>query len=424
MAVFVEQTAPGDVIKTEIISAKKTYARGILKEIIQPSERRVKPFCPLFKACGGCQWQHIDYEEQLNAKKKIVEESLQKVGDIQVKDTIASSETREYRCKVQFPVQQTRVSKRFLAGYYAKGSHELINIKYCPVQPAIIDEITKYLREKSQQLELSAYDEKKNKGLIRHFVFRYSKTNKNLTLTIVTNAEKVSGQLEYLCKSVKNNFNEIEGVLVNFNTTKSNVILGKDSKLIAGKDYIEEQLDGKIFKISHDSFFQVNPLTATKMFSEVRKMIEERTSNPKILDIYAGSGSFSTFLSDIALEITAVEAGKSSVADGKDNLIKNNITNISYIEENADTAIPKLTKQGEIFDVVILDPPRKGCSKEVLEAIKELKPKYLIYVSCNPSTLARDFEILSEKYNAEFVQPVDMFCHTYHVESILISKLK
>jgi len=422
MTVFVPDTVADDHVKAEIISMKKNFANAVIKEIITPSEHRTKPFCPLANACGGCQWQHINYEEQLRAKKKIIEECMQKIAGIEVpvNDVLRSDEVKEYRCKVQYPVQQTKVSKRFLAGYYRKNTHDIVNIKFCPIQPRIIDEIAEFLRKKAQELNLTAYNEKNKKGLIRHFVFRYSQTNKDLLLTIVLNAKESNDIIEELCIAVKNEFPAISGVLLNFNTNRSNIILGKETELIVGNDYIEEVLDGRTFHISAESFFQVNPLTAQKMFSEVRKIVEEKTQNPSVLDVYAGSGSFSMFLNDLASNITAVEESESSVNDGLENLKLNNIENISFIKGNADEALQNLVENSEEYDVVILDPPRKGCSESVIESVKKLAGKYIIYTSCNPSTLARDVKLLSDNFVPEFIQPVDMFCHTYHVESILV----
>ncbi|HBG48425.1 MAG TPA: hypothetical protein DDW90_02750 [Cyanobacteria bacterium UBA9971] len=509
MTVFVPDTVAGDYIKAKIVSVKKNFANAEITEIIMPSEHRIKPFCPLANACGGCQWQHINYEEQLRAKKQIIEECMQKIAGIEVsvKDVLKSDEVKEYRCKVQYPVQQTKISKRFLAGYYRKNTHDIVNIKFCPIQPSIIDEIAEYLRKKAQELDLTAYNEKNKKGLIRHFVFRYSQTNKDLLLTIVVspppcpppqgggrmvaegaappppapNKVDFLPELKKLCAAVKNEFPAISGVLVNYNTKHSNVILGKETELIEGKDYIEEILEGRTFHISAESFFQVNPLTAQKMFLEVRGIVEDKVSGyfsdtvilsaseesvqhtktaiipngtdpsalpqddkkiqhdnfekPSILDVYAGSGSFSMFLSDLASNITAVEESESSVNDGLENLRLNKIENITFIQGNADEVLKKMTGgeqkpenedeepiiiEPQAFDIVILDPPRRGCSESVIESIKKLAAKYIIYISCNPSTLARDVKLLSEDFIPEYIQPVDMFCHTYHVESILV----
>jgi 23S rRNA (uracil1939-C5)-methyltransferase len=447
IAVFVADTAPGDVVKAEIVSAKKNFAKAQLSEVITPSPHRIKPFCPLANACGGCQWQFIDYEEQLKSKKNIVEECMTKIAGIEipVKDVLRSDEVREYRCKIQYPVQQTKNSKRFLAGYYKKGTHDIINIKYCPIQPRIIDDITDFLRKKAQEYEVTAYHEKSKKGLIRHFVFRYSHTNNNLLLTLVINMKRedyeyhtnipaiqettykkqLLSDLKDLCKEVKNEFSEVTGVLVNFNASNSNLIMGRDSELITGLDFIEEEIENRKFHISADSFFQVNPVAAKKMFLEVRKTVEERAnkdSKSSILDVYAGSGSFSMFVNDFAEKIVAVEESDSSVKDGEKNLELNNINNIEFKKGDAEKVLQEIEESGEKFDFVILDPPRKGCSESVINSVKKLTAKYLIYVSCNPSTLARDAKLLNEDFIPESIQPVDMFCHTYHVESILVMR--
>ncbi len=430
-AIFVSDTAPGDVVKAQIVSSKKSYAKAVLLEIIEPSKCRTKPECPLAKVCGGCQWQYIDYKEQLNIKKQIVKETLDKISgmDTPVNDVIASDFQKEYRCKIQYPIQQTKVSKRFLAGYYKKASHELVNIKYCPAQPAIIDEITQYFRDKAQELDLLAYKETNNKGLIRHLIYRYSSTQKNITLTIVINSNKASNNLKELCENIYNKFDSIKGVSVNFNTAKSNVIQGRDYQLICGDDFILEELENEnkkiTFKISSASFFQVNINTAVKMFNYVRELVKNNTKNPSILDVYAGVGSFTFWLEDLASDITAIEDNPNAVKDARENIKLNNVNpeKINYLQGNADSQLEQLAKDNKKYDVIILDPPRKGCSEIALNALKQLTDKYIIYVSCNPATLARDLKYLNEfGFTPEFAQPVDMFCHTYHIESIVLLK--
>jgi len=432
LAVFVPDSVPGDKVKITIVSYKKSYARGIIQEIISPSVNRANSCCPLSKVCGGCQWQHIEPAEQLRAKKQIVEDSFKKIAhlDILVKDVIESEYNNsiygaEYRCKVQYPVQQTSVSKRFLIGYYKKASHEIVNIKYCFVQPHIIGDITEFIRNRALELHLSAYDENSQKGLIRHIVFRYSRTNKNLLLIIVINADKIPEKLAEVCRAVKKKFPEVAGALINFNTSNTNVILGFKSELICGKDFITETLDDKTFKISAGSFFQVNPATAAKMFNAVKDVINERIKNPSILDVYAGAASFSIWLEHFASKVIAVEENPYAIKDAQENIKLNNIENekIQLIEGNADKVLQDLANQGKEFDVIILDPPRKGCSQAVLDAVVKLTNRYIIIVSCNPTTLARDVKLLSENgFTPEFVQPVDMFCHTYHIESIVVMK--
>jgi len=435
--IFVPDTAPEDFVKVEIISSSKSYAKGRLVEIIKPSKYRIEskvgsggqelnPFpCPLAKVCGGCQWQHVQYNEQLKAKKKIVEDSLKKIAhlDIPVNDALQAPENLEYRCKVQYPVRQTKVSRKYLVGYFKKGTHEVVNIKYCPVQPRIIDKITEFIREKMQKLQLNAYNERTRKGMIRHIVYRYSKTQDKLLVVIVINDKYISDAVKELCISVKNKFTEVEGALLNFNRLNSNVILGNEFKLVAGKDYIEEILDGRKFKISAGSFFQVNPTAATGMFNYVHKIVSEKDVSPSVLDVYAGVGSFAVWLKDIASKITAIEENPIAVKDAFENIELNKHisgADIEIIEGTADNVLQKFVEENKEFDITILDPPRKGCSQATLDAVSKLTRKYIIYVSCNPATLARDLQLLSNNFIPEFIQPVDMFCHTYHIESIAV----
>lgn len=425
MSIFVEDVCPEDVVKVKITQVKKNFARAILLEILEPSSNRVKPFCPMTKVCGGCQWQHVNYKTQLKYKQKAVEDTLKKIAgiDIPVKEIIASPITEKYRCKVQYPVRQTRVSKRILAGYFKKGTHEVVNIKYCPIQPRIIDKTTEDIREMAAEHNLSAYDEKKHKGLIRHIVYRFSQSENNLNLILVVNDEKVSPQLKKFCESIKETKPHIKGVSVNFNNKRTNVIMGAKTQNVVGDDFIIENLDGNIYKISSGSFFQVNPPAAVNIFNAVKKIIVEKVQNPRILDAYSGVGSFSIWLRDIASEIYAVEEYPQAVLDAKENITLNKADNIKIFEGDAKLIFRELKDKGEKFDVVVIDPPRKGCDEEAIDALESLSDKYIIYVSCNPATLARDIKLLSDKgFDCEFVQPVDMFCHTYHIESIALIK--
>lgn len=425
IAIFIPDVAPGDVIKAEIISAKKSYAKAKLVEIITPSKDRIKPFCGLANVCGGCQWQHLDYEAQLKAKKQIVQETVKRISGIDtvVKDVLPSDKIKHYRCKVQYPVGQTKVSKRILAGYYKKGTHEIVNVKHCPIQSELIDEITEFVRTRAQELGLTAYNEKKAKGLIRHFVFRESSTTNQVNLIFVINYKKVPDEMVELAEDVMSKFKEVTGVLANFNIGRNNVILGKEFVSICGEDHIIEEIKGVKYKITAGSFFQVNPTSAVKIFDTVKDAIKERVENPTILDVYSGVGSFSYWLNDIAKNVTSIESYPLAVEDAKENKLLNKADNVDIFEGDAQTLLDDFVKEKMTFDVVITDPPRKGCSTESIEAIAALAQKYIVYVSCNPSTLARDLKSLQEKgFTPEFIQPVDMFCHTYHVESIVVLK--
>ncbi len=424
--VFVEDVCPEDVVKAKIKVLNKNFAKAEIEEIIEPSKHRVKPFCPLHNVCGGCGWQHVDYEAQLREKRNIVEETVKKITgrDIEVRPVIASPETREFRCKVQYPVSQTKVSKRILAGYYKKGTHELVNIKFCPIQPKIMDKIIDFIREKAQELEISGYNEKKHIGELRHVVFRYSKAKNECMVIFVVNDTKLNEKFRELTKKVMGEFAHVKGCCINYNTAKGNVIMSNDTRCIEGDKYYFEKVGDIEYRISANSFFQVNLGTAKNIFDTVKNIVSENYPQAKILDAYSGVSSFGLYLKDVAREVVCVEESESASYDAKENVKLNNAENFRILNGNAKEIFEKLVNDGEKFDVTILDPPRKGCEKESLDYAVKLTDKAIIYVSCNPSTLARDIKYLEEQgkggFKAQYIQPFDMFCHTYHVESVCL----
>jgi len=425
--VFIEEVVTGDIIDAKIVTKNKSYCKGIIEKINTPSKNRVEPFCSLANVCGGCQWQYISYDYQLEAKREIVKDCIQKIAgiDIKVLPTMPASNTKGYRCKIQYPVAQTKVSKRYLVGYYKKGTHEIINIKHCPIQPAIIDDVVQFLRDKAQELGIVAYDEASHKGTLRHFVFRYSKSEKKMILILVVNDRKIHKNLKDLSEAVSEEFPQLIGVVVNSNTDKTNKIMGERFFPAVGKDYIIEHIDKFKYRISAGSFFQVNIESAKNILDVVRELVRKNCKSPRILDAYSGVGTFGIYLSHLAKTIVAVEEYHQAVMDASSNLKLNYIDNIDLIEGNAEKIFKKLEDAGEYFDLVIIDPPRKGCNSEALDSISRLSKKHIIYVSCNPATLARDMKILKEKgFEPKFVQPIDMFCHTYHIETVVLFEKK
>ena len=419
--VFIEGACPQDKLKVRILKANKNFASAVIEEILEPSPHRVKPFCPMHNVCGGCGWQHIDYDFQLEQKKNIVFETVKKITgeDIEVKDVIPSPQTRAFRSKVQYPVSQTKVSKRLLAGYYKKGSHELVNIKFCPIQPKIIDKITEFIRQNAQELGISGYNEKLHKGELKHLVYRYSCSKNELIVIFVVNDTKLSEKFKKLSKKLIEEFAHIKGCLINYNTDKTNLIMSGDTRKILGENYITEKIGDKTFKISANSFFQVNIGSAKNIFNIVKDIIKNNYPNARILDAYSGVSSFGIWLSDIAKEVVSVEEAPSATKDAAENVKLNNVTNLTALNGDAKKIFEQLVQKSEKFDVTVLDPPRKGCSKEALDFAIKLSKKSIIYVSCNPSTLARDLKYLKENgFRTKYIQPVDMFCHSYHIESV------
>ncbi len=423
--VFIQGGCPQDKLKIKITKLHKSFATAVIEEILEPSSHRVKPFCPLHSVCGGCGWQHIDYDFQLEQKRDIVFETVKKITgeEIDVKHVIKSPETTSFRSKIQYPVSQTKVSKRLIAGYYKKGSHELVNIKYCPIQPKIIDKITEFIRKNAQELGISGYNEKLHKGELRHIVYRYSKSENECMVIFVVNDTKLSDKFKKLAKKIMEEFAHVKGCLINYNTKRTNLIMTNDTRKILGENFVTEKIDDKIFKISANSFFQVNIGSAKNIFDNVKKIIEENYPYARILDAYSGVSSFGIWLCDIAKEVVSVEEAPSATKDALENIKINNAKNLTPLNGDAGKIFEQLVQKGEKFDVTVLDPPRKGCSKESLDFAVKLSEKAIIYVSCNPSTLARDLKYLHENgFKTQYIQPVDMFCHSYHIESIAYLK--
>ncbi len=422
--VFVENTCPGDIVKIKITKVNKNFANGKISEIITPSPHRIKPFCPMYNACGACQLQFIDYDYQLELKQKITEETIRSISglDIEIQKTISSPEIRNYRRKIQYPISQTKNSGRILAGYFKPKTHEIVNIKYCPIQPEICDSIIEFIREKAFDFGIQGFNEKKHTGDLRHVVIRNSAlTGKNLVVLVV-NATKTFDRLKDFAKSIYDEFEDVTGVCVNYNSKKTNVILGTKSECLYGKEFVKEKLIDKTFKIGANTFFQINPRSAENIFKYVKNYIAENFDNPVVLDAYAGITSFGICISDVCKKVVSVEENKESTELARQTISENNIHNVEI--HNMDASV-FFAKEKRKFDVIILDPPRKGCSKESLDEAFRLTKDTIIYVSCNPATLARDLKILTEKgCEVISIQPFDMFCHTFHIENVAIIKKK
>lgn len=418
--IFVENSCPQDVVKIKLTKVTKNYANADVTEIITPSPYRVKPFCALQKVCGACQLQFIDYDYQLELKRQITEEAIHHIAglDIEIPLTIASPQIKEYRHKVQYPVAETKVSKRLIAGYYKQKTHEIVNIKYCPIQPVICDEIIEFIRENAPKFCVSGYNEKKHTGDLRHVVLRCSASTGKVLVTLVINSTKVFENLKNFANIIYEQIPQVVGVCVNFNPQKTNVILGKKSECICGEDFVEENILDKTFKIGSNTFFQVNPKSAENIFRYVKDYIKNNLQDAVVLDAYAGVTSFGVCISDVCKQIVSVEENSESVRLGEKIAKENGITNIEFHSGDAAEFFKNETRK---FDAVILDPPRKGCTKESLDEAFRLSKGLIIYVSCNPATLARDLKILTEKgCRVNSIQPFDMFCHTYHVENVAI----
>ena len=423
--IFVEKVCPGDKCRVKILKENKSYNIAELVEIIEKSPYRVKPFCPMYNVCGACELQHIEYEYQLKQKKIIVEDAMRGiVEDEIIEDVEPSPQIKEYRHKIQYPIRQTNVSKRILAGYFKPKTHDIVNIKYCPIQPEICDKIIEFIRENAPIYKIEGYKEEKHTGLLRHVVFRVSEKTGDILTVLVINSDKIPERVKDFAQLLYDKFEKIKGITVNLNNKKTNLILSNNTKLLYGKDFIEESLCGLNFKVGSNTFFQVNPKSAENIFYYVKNYIKANFNKPRILDAYAGISTFGLVMADLASDVTSVEECKESVEKAREVKKEHNINNISLYCMDSEQFFEEELSKNHFYDITILDPPRKGCTEKTLEYALKLTKSTIIYVSCNPSTLARDLKFL--KSNNAFIKsikPFDMFCHTHHIENVAIIEI-
>ena len=420
--VFVENALPNEIIKVLIVKVKKSFAYGKNIEIIKPSKYRVEPFCINAKRCGGCQLQHLSYEGQLEFKRKKVIDCIERIGgfkDIYVNETIGMENPIRYRNKAQFPVGMGK--NGIETGFYAKRSHNIINTEKCLLQNEINDEIVKLFKEFMTENNIKPYDEKSHKGVVRHLLTRIGFKTGEIMICVVGNSKKMP-----CADKLVEKFKNIEGItsiVFNENREKTNVILGNKVTTLYGKDYITDYIGDIKFEISPLSFFQVNPIQTQKLYQKALDLADIN-ENDSVIDIYCGIGTISLFFAKKAKSVLGVEIIPEAIEDAKRNAKINGFTNTRFEVGKAEEVIPALYKNECInADVVVVDPPRKGCDIAVLETISNIKPKKLVYISCDPATMARDLKYLNENgFKIEEVYPVDQFCHTTHCEVITLLK--
>ena len=417
--VFVDGGIPGDLVLAKIQTLKKNYAVGEILEIIDSSSDRIEPVCSSSSICGGCQIMHMDYKAQLEMKRKRVKENIQRIGKIDtiVHPTIGMDNPYEYRNKAQIPVGI--VDGKSILGFYKRGSHDIVGTDNCHIQSPINTEVIQIIKKYIDDNKVSVYNEKTRKGLIRHIVTKVGFTTGEVMVVIITNGSELPYK-EELISALKNGISGLKSVIHNINDKNTNVIFGKETKVIFGEDKIVDYIGDLKFNISAHSFYQVNPVQTKVLYGKALEYAN-LTGAESVFDIYCGIGTISLFVAKKAKHVWGVEVVQSAISDAKENAIINNINNAEFYVGKAEDIVPKLYKQGIKADIVIVDPPRKGCEESVLETIVNMKPERVVYVSCNPATLARDLAFLNEKgYKVIEVQPVDMFPHTAHVECCVL----
>ena len=419
--VFVDGGLVKDKIKVKITKSKKNYAVGEIVEIIEPSPFRVERKCSKeLKDCGGCQIQELDYQEQLNIKTNEVKQVISRIGkldDVVVHPALGMEEPFRYRNKAQFPIQ--KVDGVPVIGFYKKKSHDIIPTDECIIQHDVNDKIIKIIKTYIRAYKVSVYDEKTHTGVLRHLVTKVGFTTKEVMVVLVANGKKLP-YLNELASVLKENIPGFKTLVVNVNREKTNVILGNENRVIYGDGKINDNIGDLVFEISPLSFFQVNPLQTEVLYNKALEYAN-LGENDTVFDIYCGIGTISLFLAQKAKKVYGIEIVEEAIKDAKRNAEINNLNNVEFYVGKAEEVVPKMYKQGKRANVVVVDPPRKGCDEKVLDTIVSMEPDRVVYVSCNPSTLARDLNYLDERgYKCLEVQPVDMFPHSVHIENVAL----
>lgn len=417
--VFIEGGVPKDRVFVKITKAKKNYGTGKIVDYVEYSPYRTNPKCPITEECGGCQIQHIDYQSQLNMKKKKVEDAIKRIGkldDVKIHGVIGMNDPFRYRNKAQFPIGNDNGNT--IIGFYKKGTHDIIDTKSCKLQHKTNDLIVEFFKALIEEKNLSVYDEKNGKGLLRHIITRTSFGTGELMLVIVTNGRELPHEKE-IVERITKKIPKVKSIVQNINKKRTNVVLGRENKILYRDDHIIDNIGELKFKISPQSFFQVNPLQTSILYEKALEYAG-LSGNEIVFDIYCGIGTISLFLAKKAKKVYGIEVVEAAIKDAKENASLNNIDNAEFFTGKAEDIIPKMYKEGHKADVVVIDPPRKGCDEKVLQTIARMNPQKIVYVSCKPSTLARDLKILDELgYRTVEIQPVDMFPHTSHVECVV-----
>ena len=417
-AVFVPGAIKGEKIEVKITEIRKNFARGKLEKIILPSLNRVKPPCSVFNLCGGCHLQHINYKKQLEMKKEIVENVLSRIGNqnIDVMPIIGMEIPWRYRNKGHFHL--ARENENITLGFYQSKSHDLVPVSQCLLFSQNINSLIKYLEKELTRQKITIYNHKTDKGNFRGIVLRESKYTGEIMIIFITREERW-----YLDENFLNNliiaFPQVVSLCQNINKNPKMALFGKDFRILKGKTFIEDHIGSFKFKISPSSFFQVNVLQTEILY---KKILEYANLSGKetVIDSYSGTGTISIYLAGKAKKVYGLELQKGAVRDAWANGELNNLSNLKFFSGKAESWLYKWIQRGEKAEVIVIDPPRRGCSREVLKNIIKIKPEQILYVSCDMPTLARDIKYITQNgYNIEEVQPIDMFPHTSHIECLV-----
>ena len=421
--IFIANGIKGEKLKIKIVKVLSSHAFGKIIDIIKKSEYRKEEDCNTARLCGGCSLRHIDYDFTMEIKKSSVENTMKKALEksVEVNEVIKMEEPFNYRNKLQYPVGVSEDGKAIM-GVYAERSHRIIETRACKIQDKLSQKIANTIYDFLLENKIQVYNEVTLKGSIRHIITRIGKKTNEVMVTLVTNSD-IEKQKE-LVELLTTKFSEIKTIAKNINTKNTNVILGDRTEIIYGDGYIYDFLGNKKFKISPLSFYQVNPVQTEKLYTKAVEYAE-LTGEETVFDLYCGIGTIGIFASDNVKKIYGIETIPEAIEDARENAKINGIGNSEFFVGDVEQVLPELIKTRNLSaDVAFIDPPRKGCDKVALDTLLEVSPKRIVYVSCNPATLARDIKILEEKYTLQKLAICDMFPFSHHIETVTLLTLK
>ncbi|MBN8192137.1 23S rRNA (uracil(1939)-C(5))-methyltransferase RlmD [Bacillus sp. NTK074B] len=423
--VFVPGALTGEEVVVEVTKVHPKFTEARIKKIRKKSPERVKAPCPVYEQCGGCQLQHLSYEGQLDAKRDILLQSLERhtklnLEDLDIRPTIGMDNPWHYRNKSQFQVGTQ--NGKAIAGLYSMNSNKLIDIDECIVQHPLTNKVTTEIKRIINDFNIPVFDDKKKKPILKTIVTRVGFETGEVQVVLVTSEKKIPRK-ELLINEIQKRLPEVVSIAQNINPKKTALVFGDETVHLSGKESIEERLDEFTYELSARAFFQLNPIQTSKLYNEAKKAAA-LTGEEKVVDAYCGVGTIGLWLADGAKEIRGMDVIKEGINDAKKNAEKFGVSHAEYFVGGAETLMPKWKNEGWRPDVVVVDPPRTGCDHKLLDTLKEVKPKTFVYVSCNPSTLAKDIDYLKKQYRVKYLQPVDMFPQTAHVECVALMELK
>ena len=417
--IFVPHSVTGDRLQVKIVESKAKLARGKIQQLITPSEHRIRPRCIVADKCGGCQWQHIHPDYQREAKRQQIVQALQRIGgldSLEVQPLLYAPQVLNYRNKSTYPLARSTTGQ-VQAGYYRQGTHKIVNLNQCPVQDERLHPLLKEVKQDLQQQGWSIYNETNHQGKLRHLSLRIGSNTGEMLLTLISTSNKLAG-LENQAQLWLDRYPNLVGVCLNLQSDRTNAIFGKTTLTIAGKPYLREIFAGVELHIAADTFFQINTTAAELLFQDILTKLT-LTGAETIIDAYCGIGTFSLPLAQKVRHVIGIEINPASIQQAQNNAALNRINNVDFYVGKVKDYIARI---GCIPDLFFLDPPRKGCDLQVIKAILKMQPSIIVYISCKPSTLARDIKLIcqSNLYELSYIQPTDFFPQTTHVECYVI----